>query len=85
MALVTDGKLSFVLFSYGDIQWESGAFAGFNYGNTFSVPGSQSSAIEDIETSSNVGVPGLYVYRVDQEYVIEPVRNYTPGTLIQFH
>ena len=44
------------------------------------VPGSRSSAVTNITTESNVGVPGLFVYRVDQNEVIEPGSIYIQGT-----
>ena len=34
----------------------------------------------NIDRESNVGVPGLFVYRVDQNEVIEPGCNNTQGT-----
>ena len=36
------------------------------------VPGSTPSTVTNIERESNVGVPGLFVYRVDRNEVIEP-------------
>ena len=78
MVLVTDGDRSFVLFSYGNIQWSDGANVGFNSGNrSFMLPEALTSAIVDIETTSNVGVPGLYIYRVDQDSIMEPTYNFT--------
>ena len=81
VVLVSDGQLSFVFFSYGDIQWGGNAFIGFNLGErrNFSVPGSQTASIVDVETRSNVGVPGLFVYRVDQVNVIEPGGSFNQG------
>ena len=64
------------------IQWTTGdasggtdgiggtpAQVGFNAGDGvryFSIPGSQTAAIVNIDTTSNVGVPGLWMFRVDQ-------------------
>ena len=42
----------------------------------FFPPGSGTPASIDIDTTSNVGVLGLYVYRVDQEVIIQPSSNY---------
>ncbi len=36
------------------------------------MPGSQTPIADDIETCSNVGIPGLFVYRVDQYDIIQP-------------
>ena len=75
---VTDGDLSFSLFSYGDIQWGEGENIGFrSLDRDFYVPGAFTAATVDIKKTSNVGVPGLYIYRVDQESIIEPRFNYT--------
>ncbi|XP_054773314.2 sushi domain-containing protein 2-like [Lytechinus pictus] len=81
--LVTDGRYSFAIFNYGDINWTTGeasggdpstglggtpAQVGFNAGDGvtyYSVPGSQTPAVVDIETTSNIGVPGRWVFRTD--------------------
>ena len=73
--MVTEGEQSFILFSYGDIQWGDGSFIGFISPNTkFSFPGPlrRPQPVQGIETASNVGVPGLYAYRVDQDSIIDP-------------
>ena len=76
--MVTDGDLSFSLFSYGDIQWGEGASIGFrSLDRDFYVPGAFTVATVNIKKTSNVGVPGLYIYRVDQESIIEPSSNFT--------
>ncbi|XP_013419175.1 sushi domain-containing protein 2 [Lingula anatina] len=49
------------------------AQAGFNAGDGiryFSVPGSRTSSIVDIETKSNVLIPGRWVFRVDEATVV---------------
>ncbi len=59
--------------SYEDIQWYENANIGFNSGNTsFSLPGAFTPNATHIDDYSNVGIPGLYVYRVDQNTVVEP-------------
>ena len=66
--LATDGFTSTVIFNYGDIQWGERAEIGFNAGDGVGflrVPSSGSNATLDIETQSNVGVPGQFFYRVD--------------------
>ena len=81
--LITDGTNSFVIFLYADdlIQWSFGdvsnvdAQAGFNAGDGefhFTINGSQTPAIVDIETTSNIGVPGKYLFRVDNETIFTP-------------
>ncbi|XP_060113639.1 alpha-tectorin-like [Heteronotia binoei] len=81
--LTTDGKRSYIILIYGDIQWTTGAAsggdrrtglggtqaqAGFNSGddkNYFSIPGSRTAEIINIIKTSNVHVPGVWVFRVD--------------------
>ncbi|XP_035658101.1 sushi domain-containing protein 2-like [Branchiostoma floridae] len=48
------------------------AQVGFNAGNGmqyFSVPGSQTHAIVDVETTSNVNIPGRWVFRIDSAVI----------------
>ena len=77
----TNAFVSF-LYADNLIQWTTGdasggtggiggtpAQVGFNAGDGvhyFSIPGSQTAAIVNIDTTSNVGVPGLWMFRVDQ-------------------
>ena len=72
----------------GQIRWTTGtasggrdgvggteAQVGFNAGDGvrfFSVPGSQTSDIINIDTTSNVGVAGVWVFRVDAEEMVPP-------------
>ncbi|XP_063969190.1 protein mesh-like [Lytechinus pictus] len=83
--LVTDGRYSFAIFNYGDINWTTGTLSGgnsltglggtpaqvgFNAGdgeNYYSVSGSRTNSIVDIETTSNIGLPGRWVFRIDSE------------------
>ena len=69
---MTDGTLTFMIIYYKLIQWDGNetyqaAFSrpGYNY-TTNEVP------IQNITTLSNVGVPGMFIYRVDQYFVIMP-------------
>lgn len=73
------------LYADGEIQWTTGsasggtnglggtpAQVGFNAGDGIrfaSVPGSQTAAIINITTTSNVGIPGVWIYRVDEESI----------------
>ena len=57
------------MFVYADIEWTSsaGALAGINAGdgvNHVTIPGSRTSSILNIEETSNVGVPGVWIFRV---------------------
>ena len=63
---------SFVIFVYDDIQWASTgdeALAGVNAGdgvNHVTIPGSQTSSILNIEETSNVGNPGVWMFSVSK-------------------
>ena len=67
--LATDGETSIVSFIYGDIQWGEGAEIGFNAGDGVSFLSVPPSGVDtrDIETQSNVGVRGVFIYQVDGE------------------
>ncbi|XP_071480508.1 uncharacterized protein [Diadema antillarum] len=87
--LVTDGRYSFAIFNYGDINWTTGtasngnsctglggtpAQVGFNAGDGvryYSVPGSRTDDIVDVEEASNVNVTGRYVFRTDSSQIID--------------
>lgn len=72
--LATNGEKSFVFFTYVVVSWGQGAM-GFDAGDhmrSLSLPGSQTTAALDIDEDSNVGVEGLYAYRVDLPQIIGP-------------
>ena len=74
MVLATDGTKSFVLFIYGDVTWGK-AGIGFDAGDgvrSYMLPGSLDESTQEVEESSNVGVEGVYMYRVDQKEIINP-------------
>eukprot|EP00057_Strongylocentrotus_purpuratus_P019878 XP_011674352.1 PREDICTED: protein mesh-like [Strongylocentrotus purpuratus] len=97
--MVTDGRYSFAIFNYGDINWTTGtasggsnytglggtpAQVGFNAGDGvifYSVPGSRTAAVVDIETTSNIGVPGRWVFRTDNSN-IEGLECTTSGVFV---
>ena len=74
--MATDENSTYVLFLYGDIQWSADPFigVGFNAGdmirgfNLFD-PGFDTF---NLLSTSNVGIPGAYYFRVDQDDVSEP-------------
>ncbi len=49
----------------------------FGGARRFSVPGCQTSTVAGINKCSNVGIPGLFVFRVDQYDIIHPTPNIT--------
>ena len=68
--LATDGSITFVMFLYHAIQWSSGTTTiGFNAGDGvhyYTVP-LNGYGVLNLDNTSNVGIPGIYIYRVDQE------------------
>ena len=68
MVVAADQQMTFVFFIYGDIQWGDGANIGFNAGDGtryFMDPGALTNQTLNIDEGSNVGVTGVYIYRVD--------------------
>ena len=68
--------MTFVFFIYGDIQWGDGANIGFDAGDgtrSFMVPHALTRQALNIDDGNNVGVTGLYIYRVDLCSVIGPI------------
>ena len=71
------------LYADGEIQWTTGdasggtgglggtpAQVGFNAGDGVrfaSVPGSQTAEIINIDTTSNVGIPGVWIFKVNEQ------------------
>lgn len=80
--LVSGSNISFVFFIYGAIQWGNFSNIGFKPSDfsfvadrnsqSFMVPIALTNDTVEIETTSNVGVPGLYAFRVDQTFIIQP-------------
>ena len=74
------------LYADGEIQWTTGdasggeggfggtpALAGFNAGDRirfFNVPGSRTSEIINIASTSNVNKPGVWIFRIDDERIV---------------
>ena len=64
-----------MFFIYGDIQWSDGANIGFNAGDairSFMVPVALTNQTLNIDEGSNVGVTGVYIYRLDLCSVLGP-------------
>ncbi|XP_075695174.1 alpha-tectorin-like isoform X2 [Rhinoderma darwinii] len=82
VVLVADGLRSVVIFNYHDIQWTTGtasggdpltglggipAQAGFNTGEEyFNMPLSRTEHVLNIKTTTNAGMPGRWVFQVNQ-------------------
>ena len=77
VVLATNGSVSFVLFIYLDIQWGGPTQRGFNAGDgirSFTLPEAfNTPAVLDLESTSNTGIPGCYIFRVDaQQLILRP-------------
>ena len=80
--LATSELESFAMFLYADLQWTTGdnsfgydgldgieALAGYNAGdgiNSYTIAGSRTSRIINLNRTSNVGIPGTWVFKVGQ-------------------
>ena len=55
---------------YGDIQWiNNRALAGINAGdgmNHITIPGSLTPSMIDIEETSNVDIPGVWIFKIEE-------------------
>ena len=68
VALATDGTISLVYFIYSDIEWGEFSNMGFRNANgtrVFMLPGALTEETLEIELTSNVDRPGLYIFQVD--------------------
>ena len=60
------------MFLYADVQWPTyayGALAGINAGDSFNyatVFGSLTSNIVNIEETSNIGIPGIWIFKIGE-------------------
>ena len=75
VVIAADLQMTFVFFIYGDIQWGAGANIGFNAGDSvryYMAPGALTNQTLNIDEESNVGVTGVYIYRVDLRSVLGP-------------
>ena len=77
--LAVSGNQTFVIYLYADglIQWtrDGEALAGYNVGDgifSYTIPLSLKEDIRNITSTSNVGRPGMWVFRVDQEDLFNP-------------
>lgn len=80
--IATNGFMTYVLYLYEDINWGDGDTSiGFNAGDgtrAFNLPeAANTQSILNLESTSNVGIPGAYYFRVDQDSVILPTEEGT--------
>ena len=80
--LASSESESFAIFLYADLQWTTGdnsfgddglggteALAGINAGdgvNSVTIPGSRTSNITNLVMTSNVGDPGVWIFKIGQ-------------------
>lgn len=70
MWLGSDGRESFILFLYADIQWGENAQIGFSAGDnfrSFSIPEALTANTVDIEFGSNIDRTGVFLFQVDSK------------------
>ena len=68
VVLATDTFITVAVFIYQDIQSGYAAQIGFNAGDdltSFSLPGALTYQTPYIDEQSNMGMPGVFVYRID--------------------
>ncbi len=66
--MATNGQFSYITFLYDDIQWTvEDDYVGFFRRSELNeeLPGSGTNTVSDLVTTSNVGVYGIWMYRVD--------------------
>ena len=68
--VATDGSATYVMYLYGEIEETRAPAIGFNAGDTergYNLPKSAyGGSPTNLSASSNVGRPGTFVFRVDQ-------------------
>ena len=77
--------MTFVFFVYGDIQWDDDAIIGFHSGDgteSFINPHVLRRQALNIDEGSNVGVTGLYIFRVDLCSVLGRIDGEKPKLLL---
>ena len=71
VVLATDAIQTVAVFSYADIQWERRTQIGFNFGdgeNSLTIPQTILDQILNISELTNIGVPGVFVFRLDSTF-----------------
>jgi len=73
VVLATDGSATYTLVLYSDIQWRFGSTnIGFNAGDGIHGFNLQFSTVFKLVDSTNVGIPGTFFFRVDQDTIQQP-------------
>ena len=81
VVIATNGRYSFTLYNYAKLMWTLGsasggthAQAGFNAGDGktfFVLPGSLTPNVINLPQSTNIDVPGKWIFRIDSQNITE--------------
>ena len=71
MVLATDGIATFAFFIYGSLQYARPSTIGFKNFDDHYMPISTLSGETAFSFMSNVGIPGVYLYRIDLRHILE--------------
>uniref|UniRef100_A0A915JD02 NIDO domain-containing protein n=1 Tax=Romanomermis culicivorax TaxID=13658 RepID=A0A915JD02_ROMCU len=81
VALIVTDNGTFANFIYKSIDWSQGAEAGFSKGDNgqyfYSLPGSGSDGIANLKETGNTGIPGEWMFQIDQP---DRIMRCKPGT-----
>jgi hypothetical protein len=70
VVLGTNGTTTLAAFLYHDIQWGVRAQIGVNAGDgysSFTLSEALAAPIENVDNSTNVGLPGVFIFRIDSK------------------
>ena len=73
MVLGTNGTTTLAIFLYDEIQWELRAQIGVNAGDGYSsssLSEALTDPIEDVDNRTNIGLPGVFMFRIDSKIII---------------
>ncbi|RNA04016.1 sushi domain-containing 2-like [Brachionus plicatilis] len=78
--LASNGNVSFTIFNYEKLEWSFNLYSyifgqvGFNFGDgsrSLSLPGSLTENVLNLANDSNIGVPGRWIYRIDDSDILD--------------
>ena len=73
MVLGTNGTTTLAMFLYDEIQWGWRSQIGVNAGDGYSslsLSEALTDPIEDIDNRTNIGLPGVFMFRIDSKIII---------------
>ena len=72
MVLATDGKVSFAFFNFGTLQFGNSSNIGFRKSSFMNYMESEAlSAATNVASLSNVGIRGIFLYRIDLHFILQ--------------